>query len=90
MTRTTLQIDGLRPAQLRAVKAQADREGKTPAEYVRALIERDLLARRSFDVILAPVRADVQARGISEADVDAVVEKARRAVTRPSRRARQR
>ena len=82
MSSRSIQVDGLRPAQVRAVEARAVREGKTASEYVRGLIERDLLARRTFDAILAPVRADVRARGLTEADFDALVTKARRAVAR--------
>ena len=77
----------LTPALLRAIERKARRQGKTAREYVRALIERDVLADKSFDEILAPVRQDFRKSGISEVDLDALVERARTATRpRPKRR----
>ena len=80
----------LAPALLRAVEKKARRQGKTAGEYVRALIERDVLADKSFDEILAPVRADFRKSGVTPLELDRIVEHARSAARplskRPSKR----
>lgn len=42
--------------------------------YVERLITTDLLAAKSFDEILAPIRETFQASGMSEDEVDALFE----------------
>ena len=75
-------------ALLKAVQRKARREGQTAQEYVRLLIERDLLADRTFDEILGPVREDFRKSGIKEPQLEAIVERARTAAHRKQRRAR--
>jgi hypothetical protein len=48
--------------------------------YVERLITTDLLAARSFDEILAPIRETFQASGMSEDEVEALFEEAREEV----------
>lgn len=67
----------LPPALLKAVERKARRAGTTAREYVRALVESDLLADQSFDDILRPVRADFRAAGVSQRQLDALVKRAR-------------
>lgn len=50
------------------------------AEYVERLVTTDLLAARSFDEILAPVRQDFAASGMSEDELDALIESERQAI----------
>lgn len=38
-----------------------------------ALIEQDLLAEKSFDELLHPIRRDFQKSGVTEAKLDAIV-----------------
>jgi hypothetical protein len=45
-------------AQLKAMTRKAKFAGTSAAKYVRLLIERDLLADKSFDEILDPIRRD--------------------------------
>jgi hypothetical protein len=45
--------------------------------YVERLITTDLLAAKSFDDILAPIRQTFQASGMSEDEVEALFEDAR-------------
>jgi hypothetical protein len=62
-------------------KAAADKAralGKTPEQYVQLLIEADT---RTFDEILDPVRAGFDS--MSDDEVDALLERARRAARRP-------
>ena len=88
MTFLAIQDIGLKPALLKAVEKKARHEGKSAPEYVRSLIERDLLADKSFDEILRPIRADFRKSGVSEGQLDAIVERARTATARKTQRAR--
>lgn len=49
-------------------------------KYVERLIATDLLAAKSFDEILAPIRKTSQESGGSEDDLDALFEEAREEV----------
>jgi hypothetical protein len=84
----SLQEIRLRPAIARAVEKKARDAGKTTPEYVRLLIEREILAGQSFDEILGPIRSDFRRSGISAAELDRVVERARTASRRNVRRSR--
>lgn len=77
MTPLLLQEIGLKPAHLKALQRKARDAGKTAPEYVRSLIERDLLSDKSIDEILRPVRKDFQKAGVTESQLDAIVERAR-------------
>ena len=77
---------GLKPTQARAAARRAEREGKTPAEYLRSLVERDLLAGGSFDEVLKPMRAAFAKGGMTEDQLDQVVTAARRDIYARSRR----
>ena len=75
-----LEISGISPEVLSALTERAQRHGKTPAVYVRELIEADLLATRPFSEILAPVREDFRQSGMTEDELDALVEEERQAL----------
>ncbi len=77
MTVLSFQNIGLKPSQLKAVEQKAKNEGKTPPEYVRTLIEQDLLADQSFDEILRPIRSDFRKGGITNSQLDKMVQRAR-------------
>jgi hypothetical protein len=79
MTSLSMQDIRLKPALLKAVEERAKHAGQTPPEYVRALIERALLADQSFDDILRPVRGDFARSGVTEAELERTVERARKA-----------
>lgn len=87
----TLTDIGLSAATMKAVEKKARGLGKSGAEYVRLLVESDLLADQSFDEILRPIREDVRKSGITESQVEDIVRRARKAVakgTKPSSRTR--
>ena len=86
MSALLLQELGLKPALAKAVERKARHEGKTAPEYVRSLIERDLLADKTFDEILKPVRSDFRKSGITEDELDRMVERARGASPRRTQR----
>ena len=73
---------GLARTDVTALNKKASKHGKSPSEYIRALIEADLHTEHSFDQILAPVREGFRKSGTTEAQLDALVRKARK----PSRR----
>jgi hypothetical protein len=90
MSSLSVQDLGLLPAQLRAVRKKAQHEGKTTPEYVRGLIEQDLLADKSFDEILRPIRDDFRKSGMTEAQLDELVDRARKATRVSPKRRRSR
>jgi hypothetical protein len=82
MTTIAMQDIRLKPAQIRALEKKARDEGVTPPEYIRLMIERDLLAEKTFDEILRPIRDDVRRKGLTEEELDGIVDRARRARSR--------
>jgi hypothetical protein len=77
---------GLKPAQVKAVAKRAKQVGKSPSEYLRSLVERDLLIGRSFDEILRPIREGFAKSGVTEDELDVLVTRARRDFHARSRR----
>jgi hypothetical protein len=59
-----------------AERARAD--GCDVEEYVRKLIDDDLVRGTTFDEILAPFRQAVEASGISDSELDLIFTEARR------------
>lgn len=81
----TFEAIGLQPVQWKAVEKRAKQAGTSPVEYVRGLIEQDLLADRSFDEILRPFRRDIKRAGVTERKLDEIVDRARRGKSAPSK-----
>jgi len=65
---------------LRALSERAQEQGKTPSDYVRELIEADILASRPLAEILAPIREDFVKSGMTEDEFDALIEEERQAL----------
>ena len=86
MSSLSLQDIGLKPTQMKAVIRRAKKAGKTAPEYVRSLVERDLNAGDSFDMILKPIREGFKKSGVTEDELDDLVNRARVARVKPSRR----
>lgn len=84
-----LQEIGLKPVQIKAVQKKAQHEGQSDQEYLRSLIERDLLADKSFDDILRPIREDFRKSGMTESQLDQVIDRARKASAQKTRKRRQ-
>ena len=55
-------------------------------KYVERLISTDLLAAKSFDEILAPIRKTFQETGTSEDELDSIFEEAREEVYQKQKR----
>ena len=77
---------GLKPSEARAAARRAREEGKTPLEYLRALVEQDLKASGSFDEVLQPVRAAFSKGAAGGTKLDRVVAAARRDLHKRRRR----
>lgn len=80
MSTALLRDIGVKTSLLRAVEKRAKINGQTLGEYLRALIERDLSAGRSFDEILKPVRAGFKKSGVTEEELDLIVASARKEI----------
>ena len=88
MTTLSLQDIGLPRAKQQAAKKKAKQAGKSVAEYLRSLVERDLMFDKTFDEILRPVREDFKKSGVTESQLDEIVEQARESIWRRSHKSR--
>jgi hypothetical protein len=86
---STLAIRGLKPTALKTLRQRAKARGQSTSQYVRTLIENQLvLSDRSFDELLRPVCESFQKNGVTEQELDELVTNARRELSRrrPRRR----
>ena len=74
---TTIEITGLPERVIEKLGERAEKIGATTPDYVRYLIEEDLVSPMSLRVLYAPVREQVKADDISDEDLDALLEEAR-------------
>ncbi len=81
----TLEITGLRFETLQALKEKAREAGKTVEEYLRTVIEADILADQSFSEILEPIRRSFDESEMSEDELDTLFEEAREKVYQESK-----
>jgi hypothetical protein len=73
-------ISGL-PAGTRDALEQIGRNiGKTVEEYLRGLIEAEMLSQKPFREILAPIREDFRSAGLTEDELDEIIERERQAI----------
>ena len=72
----------LSPEQERQLSERATRSGQDLAGYIHRLIERDIRTPATLDEALASVRRQFQESGLTEEDLDALVEEAREEVWR--------
>ncbi len=82
MKTETIEITGLPSGTINALQKKAGEIGQTTANYLRNLIEAELLAPQSFDEILAPMRQGFTESGMSDAELDSLFEEAREEVWR--------
>ncbi len=61
------------------LEKKAKNQGRDVAEYVKNLIEKDIDGRKTLDEILAPIRKNFADSGMSEEDLDALIESERQA-----------
>lgn len=85
----TITID-LPPDVEASVKTQAAKEGLPLEDYVTSLVQEgtqrrdriDLLAEKSFDEILAPIRRNFEDSGMSDEELDGLFTNARKEASR--------
>jgi len=68
----------------RAAEAKARCQGMTAPQYISSLIKRDVEADRALDEILKPVREDFRKSGVTEEQLDQIIERARVATSSES------
>lgn len=62
------------------LEEKAKNQGKDVAEYVESLIEKDIDRQKTLDEILAPIRRNFSDGGMTEEDLDALIESERQAI----------
>ncbi|MEJ7708587.1 MAG: hypothetical protein WKF84_01715 [Pyrinomonadaceae bacterium] len=73
----TITID-IAPEKEKKLEERAKSSGQSDvAEYVQKLIDKDLELSPSLRELFAPVREDIKASGMTDAELDALLEKAR-------------
>jgi len=73
-------ISGL-PAGTRDALERLGRDiGKTVEEYLRGLIEAEMLSQKPFGEILAPIREDFRRTGLTEDEFDEIIESERQTI----------
>lgn len=73
-----LEISGLPSGTMHALEELGRRNGnKSAEEYARTVLEAKILAQRPFKEILAPVREGFAESGMTDDELDALVEQAR-------------
>ncbi len=82
MLTDTIQITNLPPSVIEAVENRAKEIGATAEDYVKYLIEEDLNSTLSMRVLFAPVREQIRESGISETELNELLEEARDEVYR--------
>ena len=75
-----LKITGLSAGTIKALEQIGQSRGMNAEEYARRIIEIEVLSRKFFDEILQPVRADFAASGLTEGELDALVEEERQSI----------
>jgi hypothetical protein len=82
MSTERIEITGLPSGTRAAIDELSRSKGKSADEYLRILIEAELLSERSFREILAPIRQSFRESGLTEEQLDALFEDARQKVHR--------
>jgi hypothetical protein len=72
-----IEITGLPPGTIGALEELGRDIGKSAEEFARMVLEAKLLALKPFGEILAPLRRDFQDSGMTEDELEALVEQAR-------------
>ncbi len=76
----TIEVTGLRSETLEAISRKARQSGKTIGEYLRDVIETEVAADQTFARILEPIRRSFDESGMTEAELDDLIEAAREEV----------
>ncbi len=75
-----LTISGLPIGTKTALEKIVRERGKSLEEYLRSLIEVEILSQKPFREILAPIREDFRKTGLTEEEFDEIIERERQAI----------
>lgn len=75
-----IEISGLPAGTWKALEEIGQSNGKSAEEFLRTVIESEILSRQTFDDILRPVREDFAASGMTEDELDQLVEDERQTI----------
>ena len=89
MQTETIEITGLPLGTKSALEELGRRLGKSVEDYLRDLIQTELLSEKPFSEILEPIRRSFDESGMSEAELEALFEAAREQVYQESQRQHQ-
>jgi hypothetical protein len=78
----SVEIAGLPPGTKKAIEELSRSKGKSAEEYLRTLIEAEILSEQSFGEIFAPIRQSFRESGMNEQQLDELFEDARDQVHR--------
>ncbi len=78
----SIEITGLPPGTREAIEELSRSKGKSADEYLRMLIEAEIVSQQSFSEILAPIRQSFRESGMTEEELEALFEDAREKVHR--------
>ena len=79
-TSETIEITGLPPGTKEMLSEIGKRSGQSAEEYLRTVIETELLSQKTFAEILAPIRKDFRDNEMTEDELDEIVECERQAM----------
>jgi hypothetical protein len=71
-----IEISGLAPGTKKAIEELSRSKGKSAEEYLRMLIEAEILSEQTFSEILAPIRQSFRESGMTEQNLDDLVAQA--------------
>ncbi|MCA1576620.1 MAG: hypothetical protein LC794_04555 [Acidobacteria bacterium] len=74
------------PDTVHAIAEAAKRQGTTPEAAALELLETALLAQKPFDEIIEPIAQSFDESGMSEEELDDLVEQTQRSIREESRR----
>lgn len=76
----TIEITGLPQGTREAIQELSRSKGKSAEEYLRTLIEAEILSEQTFSEILAPIREGFRKSGMTDEQLDVLFEEARQKV----------
>lgn len=74
MQTTTLEITEIPLELFKALGELAQQKGKSPADFVREMIEAEVWAAHSFDEVLAPIRQGFKESGMTGEEAEVFLE----------------
>lgn len=80
-----IEISGLPAGTRQALEQIGQGKGKSVEEYIRSIIEAEILSYQSFDDILRPTRESFAANAMTDNELDKLVDEERQAIRKVQR-----